>query len=160
MAVANPATGIAAYLTSALGGVTSGTIKEGLRVFRPSLPKEEEPNMPERCDRVIRVNDGGQGREFAAMTGSHEPEPASVAPRPVTGVQQEQPRGAVAEPGADGARPSLGHGAVEVRAALARLPGLVALDHDHVLIHAERGHCPASIWSITPSRRSRASTAP
>lgn len=71
MAVANPATGIAAYLTSALGGVTSGTIKEGLRVFRPSLPKEEEPNMPERCIVVSRAG-GSQlfSRTFLPITDS------------------------------------------------------------------------------------------
>jgi hypothetical protein len=55
VSAANPGLGVAAYLTSVLGGRTEGTIKEGLRVFYPRLPTEEEGNMPERAVVVSRA---------------------------------------------------------------------------------------------------------
>lgn len=52
---ANPSKAIAAFLTDALEGHTSGTIKEHLRIFQPRLPKSEESNMPNRCAVITRA---------------------------------------------------------------------------------------------------------
>ncbi len=66
---ANPGLAVAAYLTNVLGGKTSGTIKEGLRVFYPRLPPEEQANMPERAVVVQRAG-GSQmfSRTFLPIT--------------------------------------------------------------------------------------------
>ena len=67
--VANPSKAVAAFLTSALEGKTTGTIKEGLRIFQPRLPKGEEGFMPARCAVVSRAG-GSQmfSRTFLPVT--------------------------------------------------------------------------------------------
>lgn len=55
MSAANPGLAVAAYLTEKLGGVTEGTIKEGLRVFYPRLPTSEQSYMPERAVVIARA---------------------------------------------------------------------------------------------------------
>lgn len=55
MSAANPGLAVAAYLTAKLEGKTEGTVKEGLRVFYPRLPTEEQANMPERAVVVSRA---------------------------------------------------------------------------------------------------------
>jgi hypothetical protein len=55
VSAANPGKAVAAYLTAKLEGETSGTVKEGLRVFYPRLPTSEQANMPERAVVVSRA---------------------------------------------------------------------------------------------------------
>lgn len=61
---ADPTAAIAEYLSTELEAVT-GTVADGLRVFRPNLPKGEDEFMPAAC--VIVAPSGGSalfGRTF------------------------------------------------------------------------------------------------
>lgn len=64
MSAADPTAALAAYLASALGAKPEGTIAEGLRVFRPELPRQEEQYMPKACIIVTPDPSGGGGHLF------------------------------------------------------------------------------------------------
>ncbi len=57
MSAANPGLAVAAYLTDALGGIVEGegNIRDGLRVFYPRLPTDENELMPWKAIVVSRA---------------------------------------------------------------------------------------------------------
>ena len=64
MSAADPTAALAYYLIDALGAATTGTIKEGLRVFAPELPDSEEQYMPAACVVVLPDPSGGSDKLF------------------------------------------------------------------------------------------------
>ncbi len=63
MTAADPTAGLAAYLFSALEAA-EGTVAEGLKIFAPELPREEEPLMPRGCVVILPDPSGGTGRLY------------------------------------------------------------------------------------------------
>ncbi len=68
---ADPSGAVAQYLSTELEAATGGNVSEGLRIFRPDLPKTEDEYMPNAC--VVVVPGGGsalQGKDYLPMATS------------------------------------------------------------------------------------------